>query len=39
LSVFGRIENLFDKRYQEALGFPALGRDYRLGMKYTIGGE
>jgi vitamin B12 transporter len=39
VSVFGRIENLFDKRYQEALGFPALGRDYRLGMKYTIGGE
>lgn len=38
-SVFGRIENLFDKQYQEALGFPALGRDYRLGMKYTIGGE
>ena len=39
LSVFGRIENLFDKRYQEALGFPALGRDYRLGLRYTIGGE
>ena len=39
ITVFGRVENLFDKQYQEALGFPALGRDFRLGMKFIIGGE
>ena len=39
VTVFGRVENLFDKQYQDALGFPALGRDYRLGMKFLLGGE
>ncbi len=39
LTLFGRVENLSDKQYQEALGFPAVGREYRLGMKFTIGGE
>jgi outer membrane cobalamin receptor len=39
ITAFGRVENLFDHRYQEIIGFPALGRDFRLGMKFTIGGE
>jgi vitamin B12 transporter len=39
VTVFGRVENLFDHHYQEIIGFPALGRDFRLGMKFTIGGE
>jgi vitamin B12 transporter len=39
LAAFGRIENLFDKVYQENLGVPALGRSYRLGMRFTVGGE
>ncbi|MGA2484180.1 MAG: TonB-dependent receptor [Candidatus Acidiferrales bacterium] len=36
LSLYGRVTNLFNKQYQEALGYPALGRDFRLGMKYTF---
>ncbi len=39
LSVYARAANLFDKRYQDALGYPALGRDYRLGMDYRFGGK
>ena len=39
LTAFGRVENLFDKRYQEVLGFPALRRGYMLGMRYLWGGE
>ena len=39
VTFFGRIGNLFDRQYQETLGFPTLGRDFRLGMKFTIGGE
>lgn len=39
LTLFGRVENLLDKQYQEALGFPALGREFRVGMKFTLGRE
>jgi vitamin B12 transporter len=34
-SVYGRITNLADKQYQEAYGYPALGREFRIGVKYT----
>jgi outer membrane cobalamin receptor len=34
-SIYGRIANLADKRYQEVYGFPALGREFRIGVKYT----
>ena len=34
-SVYGRIANLADKKYQEAYGYPALGREFRIGVKYT----
>lgn len=34
-SVFGRIANLANKQYQEAYGYPALGREFRIGVKYT----
>ena len=39
VSFYARATNLFDKRYQDALGFPALGRDLRAGVKYTFGGR
>lgn len=39
VTALGRVENLFDRTYQEALGFPALRLTYRAGMKYTWGGE
>lgn len=39
VSLFGRVENLFDKQYEDSLGFPAYRRSYRLGMKFIIGGE
>jgi vitamin B12 transporter len=34
-SVYGRINNLTNKLYSEAYGFPALGREFRIGVKYT----
>jgi vitamin B12 transporter len=34
-SIYGRIENLANKQYEEAYGFPALGREFRIGVKYT----
>jgi vitamin B12 transporter len=38
-SFYGRVTNLLDKQYQEAIGFPALGRDFRLGMNYRFTGR
>jgi vitamin B12 transporter len=38
-SFYGRVTNLFDKQYQDAIGFPALGRDFRLGMNYRFSGR
>lgn len=34
-SVYGRINNLANKQYSEVYGFPALGREFRIGLKYT----
>jgi outer membrane cobalamin receptor len=39
ISFTGRVANLFDKQYQDALGFPALGRDFRLGLNYRFTGR
>ena len=36
LSVYARATNLFDKTYQDALGYPALGRDARIGLRYQF---
>ena len=38
-SFYGRVTNLLDKQYQETIGFPALGRDYRLGLSYRFSGR
>lgn len=33
IEIFGRVLNLFDRTYEEALGFPALGRSAMVGLK------
>ena len=35
--IFGRVENLFDRSYEEALGFPALGRRATIGVRIAPG--
>jgi vitamin B12 transporter len=37
--LFVRAANLFNKQYQDALGYPALGRQIIGGVKLTFGGE
>ncbi len=39
VSLYARAANLVDKFYQDALGFPALGRDVRVGMNYRFPGR
>jgi vitamin B12 transporter len=35
VSLYGRVMNLANKQYQDAIGYPALGREFRIGVKYT----
>ena len=37
LDVFARVENLFDRTYEEAFGFPALGRRATVGLRIAAG--
>ena len=39
VSFHARASNLFDKQYQDALGYPALGQDVRAGVRYTFKGK
>lgn len=39
ISLYARATNLFDKQYQDAIGFPALGRDVRVGVNYRFAGK
>ena len=39
LSVYAKATNLFDKSYQLALGYPALGRGARIGLRYQCAGR
>jgi outer membrane cobalamin receptor len=39
LSMTAKVENLFDRRYSDAVGYPALDLNYRLGLKYVWGRE
>ena len=38
-TLYARAANLLDKQYQDALGYPALGRDVRAGVRYTFKGR
>jgi outer membrane cobalamin receptor len=39
VSTYARVDNLLDRRYQVALGYPALRLGYRVGVKYSWGGR
>jgi vitamin B12 transporter len=39
ISFYARATNLFDKQYQDVIGYPALGRDVRVGVKYQFTGR
>src|SRR5208282_2672152 len=36
ISIYARATNLFDKSYQDALGYPALGRNAQIGLRYRF---
>jgi vitamin B12 transporter len=39
ISFYARTSNLFDKKYQDVIGFPALGREVRAGVNYRFAGR
>jgi vitamin B12 transporter len=39
ISFTGTVQNLFDRQYSDAVGYPALSRNYRVGVKYIWGGK
>jgi len=39
VTTFLAIENLLNKRYEEAAGFPALKANFRAGLRFRFGGE
>ena len=39
MTAYVNLENLLDRRYNEVVGYPALGANFRAGMRFRIGGE
>ena len=38
VTAYMNIGNALDKQYQEVVGYPALGANFRAGMRFRIGG-
>ncbi len=39
ITGYVNVENALDKQYQEVVGYPALGINFRAGVRFRIGGE
>ncbi len=39
VTAYANVENVLDKQYQEVVGYPALGTNFRAGLRFTLGGE
>jgi vitamin B12 transporter len=39
VTVYANVENVFDRKYNEVVGYPALPINFRAGVRFRIGGE
>lgn len=39
VTAYANVENLFDRDYNEVVGYPGLGASFRAGLRFRIGGE
>jgi outer membrane receptor protein involved in Fe transport len=39
VTAYVNVENLLDRSYQEVTGYPALGINFRAGMRFRVGGD
>jgi outer membrane receptor protein involved in Fe transport len=38
-TAYVNVENVLDRRYNEVVGYPAPGANFREGLRFRIGGE
>lgn len=39
ITAYANVDNLLDKQYNEVVGYPALGANFRAGLRFRFGGE
>lgn len=39
VTAYANVENALDKQYEEVVGYPALGINFRAGLRFRIGGD
>jgi vitamin B12 transporter len=39
VTAYVNVENLLDRQYNEVVGYPALGTNFRAGLRFRVGGE
>jgi vitamin B12 transporter len=39
VTAYANVENAFNKHYEEVVGYPALGVNFRAGLRFRFGGE
>jgi vitamin B12 transporter len=39
ITVYANVANAFNKQYEEVVGYPALGTNFRAGLRFRIGGD
>jgi vitamin B12 transporter len=39
LALYANVENAINQHYNEVLGYPALGTNFRAGLRYRLGGD
>jgi len=39
VTAYVNVQNMFDKHYQEVVGYPALRVNFRGGMRFRVGGD
>jgi outer membrane receptor protein involved in Fe transport len=39
VTTYLNVENALNRRYEEVVGYPALGTNFRAGLRFRLGGE
>jgi len=39
ITAYVNVENVLDKQYNEIVGYPAMGTNFRAGLRFRVGGE
>jgi vitamin B12 transporter len=39
ITAYVNVDNLLDRQYNEVVGYPALGTNFRAGLRFRVGGE